>query len=148
MEYKNKIKKAFNSFNGKNMESLDSFYAPEVHFIDPVVELRGLESLKKYYEHTYENVKSIRFEFSDTIEEGTRVGAPWTMHLTVDRLNGGKEYSVPGFSEFNFNKQGLVTYHHDYVDLGAMVYEKLPLQGLVIRGIKSLLARGSAPNSL
>lgn len=143
MDYRNKIKTAFNSFTGKNLQSLDGFYSPSVVFIDPVTEVRGLDRLKAYYSHAYQNVKSIRFEFSDTIQEGDKVGAAWTMHLVVARLNGGKEYQVPGFSVFNFNEEGLVTYHRDYVDLGSMIYERLPIQGQIIRGIKALLKRGA-----
>ena len=143
MDYRKKIESAFNNFTGKNLGSLDSFYSSEVVFIDPVVEVRGLARLKAYYSHAYENVKSIRFEFAETIQEGQKVGASWTMHLAVSRLNGGKEYQVPGFSVFHFNDKGLVVYHRDYVDLGAMVYERLPLQGQIIRGIKALLKRGA-----
>ncbi len=144
MDYKQKIERAFNSFTGKNLDSLNSFYASDVVFIDPVLEVRGLSRLKAYYSHAYENVKSIRFEFTDTIQEGSKVGASWIMHLQVTRLNGGKEYQVPGFSLFNFNEDGLVIFHRDYVDLGAMIYERLPLQGQIIRGIKALLKRGGS----
>ncbi|HEY1079113.1 MAG TPA: nuclear transport factor 2 family protein [Bdellovibrio sp.] len=144
MDYKQKIERAFNSFTGKNLDSLNSFYASDVVFIDPVLEVRGLGRLKAYYSHAYENVKSIRFEFTDTIQEGSKVGASWIMHLQVTRLNGGKEYQVPGFSLFKFNEDGLVIFHRDYVDLGAMIYERLPLQGQIIRGIKSLLKRGGS----
>lgn len=147
MEYRHKIQNAFNSFTGKNLDSLNSFYSADVVFVDPVIEVRGLDHLKAYYSHAYENVKSIRFEFSEMIQEGNKVGAAWTMHLSAARLNGGKEYEVPGFSVFNFNEQGLVKYHRDYVDLGAMVYERLPLQGQIIRGIKSLLKRGVGVSS-
>lgn len=144
MDYRQKIQSAFNNFTGKNLESLNSFYSSDVLFMDPVVEVKGLERLKGYYSHAYENVKSIRFEFAETIQEGNRIGAAWTMRLSVSRLNGGKEYEVPGYSVFRFNEQGLVDYHRDYVDLGSMVYERLPIQGQIIRGIKSLLKRGAS----
>lgn len=140
-EFKSKIKKVFNAFDGKNLESLDGFYADHVLFQDPVTQVKGLKNLKKYYAHAYKNVKSIKFEFSEIFNEGSTYGAAWKMHLSVKGLNGGKEYTVPGFSRLKFNKRGLVTEHRDYVDLGDMVYERLPLQGLVISLIKKMLTK-------
>lgn len=138
---KNKIKNTFNAFDGKNLENLDDFYADSVAFEDPVTKIKGLKNLKKYYSHAYKNVKSIKFEFSEIFNEGGTYGAAWEMHLSVKGLNGGREYTVPGFSRIKFNKKNLVIEHRDYVDLGDMVYERLPLQGLVISLIKKMLTK-------
>ena len=138
-DYKSKIEKAFNQFNGKNPEVLESFYSRHVQFQDPVVKLEGLEALKKYYAHAYQNVSSIHFSFHEPLQQGRKVFAPWTMTLQAKSLNGGKPFEVDGGSHFEFDENQKVQRHRDYVDLGAMVYEKLPLQGGVIRLIKKLL---------
>jgi hypothetical protein len=136
---KTKIKEAFNAFNPSNMGVLDSFYADNVQFVDPVVKLDGLFKLKKYYSHVYKNVISIQFDFHKIENEGESYFAEWTMNLAVRGLNGGKAYSVEGLSALRFDPQGKVSYHRDYVDLGAMVYEKLPVLGPAIRLIKKQL---------
>lgn len=138
-DFKRKIRKNFNDFNGKNLEILNSFYAADVTFVDPVTELSGLDALKKYYQHAYKNVLEIRFDFSDLIQEGNQVVAVWVMQLAAKGLNKGQAFPVHGSSLMRFNAQGLVEYHRDYVDMGEMIYEKLPLQGFVIQQVKKML---------
>ncbi len=139
MDYTKTIVSNFNNFNGKNLEILDVFYSQDVHFIDPVKNIKGLDDLKSYYRHVYKNVRSIRFDFSNFIENEKSVVGEWKMKLTARGLNGGAEFEVPGCSVFKFNSKGLVTEHRDYVDLGKMVYEKIPVLGLLISTIKKKL---------
>lgn len=139
-DFKKKIQEAFNQFDGKNPEVLDAFYSQDVVFQDPVLKLHGLGALKKYYEHAYQNVESIHFAFHQHVQEGRSVFAPWTMTLKAKSLNSGRPFEVDGVSHLEFNEEGKVQSHRDYLDLGAMVYERLPLQGSLIRLIKKLLA--------
>lgn len=139
VQYRDIIEKAFNNFNGKNPSVLNDFYDEAVTFQDPLTRVQGLEALKAYYAHAYKNVLSIRFIFGHTITEDSIVGVPWEMQLSARSLNNGKEISVFGFSQFRFNSQNKVCYHRDYFDLGAMVYENIPIQGAVIRLLKKLL---------
>lgn len=139
-KYSDKIVKTFNAFNGRDFSMLDQFYAQGVLFEDPVTKIEGLAALKKYYAHAYSNVKSIRFDFSQIIEQQNTVAAPWVMTISVEGLNKGAPYKVHGASVLLFDEQDLVISHRDYVDLGEMVYEKLPLQGFVIRKIKNMLS--------
>jgi len=141
MNHKQIIKDTFNGFNGLNLDRLDQFYDPKVVFVDPVTQIQGLPNLKKYYTHAYRKVISIRFEFADILQEASDYSAPWTMHLAVKGLNAGNEFKVTGLSHLRFNDKGLVIYHRDYVDLGEMVYERLPVIGAVIRKLKTLLAK-------
>jgi hypothetical protein len=135
-DYREKIKSTYNRFNGKDLSLLDSFYSPSVEFHDPVVNLKGLDSLKMYYQHAYSKVQSIRFDFSEILKEENKYSASWTMNICVKVLNQGKDYFVKGHSRLNFNESGLVDYHCDYLDLGEMVYERVPVQGFFIRAIK------------
>ena len=134
-----RIKEYYNKYDGTNPEILNEFYSEDVIFEDPVTKTEGLDQLKKYYTKTYKNVKSIRFEFSDIFHQGAVYGAPWKLHIAVRGLNGGKEYVVPGFSKLKFTSSGLCCEHRDYVDLGDMLYEKIPIQGMIISALKSLM---------
>ncbi|MFZ3229809.1 MAG: nuclear transport factor 2 family protein [Pseudobdellovibrio sp.] len=136
---KDKIIKTFNSFDGTNLEHLNSFYSNEIIFEDPITKVIGLTNLKKYYAHAYKNVKSIRFDFSNIISDHLTYGASWEMHLCAKGLNQGNEFAVPGFTLLKFNDNELVSEHRDYFDLGAMVYEKLPIQGIIINTLKKFL---------
>lgn len=138
-DQKEHIISTFNNFNGKNLNALNSFYAPDVYFQDPVTTRNGLEDLKKYYAHAYKNVKSIRFDFAPISRDGEQYFAPWVMTLAAKGLNRGEEFTVKGLSHIRFNDKGLVSYHRDYLDLGELIYERLPIQGFIISKIKSLL---------
>lgn len=133
-----RIVKSFNDFNIDRMDVLDQFYHPEVRFLDPLGEITGLEALKSYYKNMYQNVKSIRFDFAHSVANGDNHMVTWTMIYAVDALNGGEPISIEGTSDIRFDPAtNLVIYHRDYFDMGAMVYEYIPVLGRLIRYIKS-----------
>ncbi len=125
----------FNAFNKDNIDLADQFYAQDIVFEDPIVQIKGLKDLKEYYAGMYQNVISIRFEFHDVITEGDRQVGIWTMHLRAKNLNGGEEVSVKGSSHVLY-KDGKAVYHRDYFDMGAFIYEQLPLLKSVIHQVK------------
>ena len=138
---KNMIK-TFNELGVDNLNVLDTFYEAKVEFQDPAVKIKGIENLKKYYAAVYKNVKSIQFDFSEIIKNDLSYYATWTMHLSATGLNSGKKFSVEGISVIHFNEKNLVTDHRDYLDLGDMVYERLPLLGTLVSLVKKKLAHG------
>jgi ketosteroid isomerase-like protein len=140
IDQKQKIQELFNSFDGKDLSMLNLYYSNEVIFIDPVVNIQGLDNMKSYFLSAYENVKNIKFEFNDILNTESKYTAIWTMHLQARGINGGAPIVVHGVSILHFNDQGLITYHRDYLDLGAMVYERLPIIGILIRKIKKILS--------
>ena len=122
------------------MHLVADFYSKEASFFDPVVAIKGAAEIEKYYAGLYQNVEEIKFEFSTLVEEGNFVAAPWVMHLKAAKLNSGKLVSVQGISHIEFDEHsGNAIYHRDYFDLGAFVYEHVPIFGMLIRLIKSKL---------
>ncbi|MCT7655735.1 hypothetical protein MBH78_16005 [Oceanimonas sp. NS1] len=57
--------------------------------------------------------------------------------MFTPRLNGGRPVTVPGVSHLCFADS--IYYHRDFFDLGAMLYEQLPLLGKGIRALKRRL---------
>lgn len=139
MDRERKISDIYNQFTGKNLEVLDLFYSSGVTFCDPIKEVRGLENLKKYYSHVYKNVESIRFDFHRFISDKNFVSGEWIMTLKAKSLNSGEPFEVKGCSVFEFDHHDKVIFHRDYLDLGEMVYEKVPLLGSVLRAFKKAL---------
>ena len=133
------IKKAFNGLNKNNLSILNDFYAENIDFTDPIGNIKGLNNLKKYYAHAYENVISINFNFQQINSQNDYYFAKWTMKLQVKGLNANAPYDVEGFSVIKFNGLEKVDYHRDYLDLGSMVYENIPLLGKAIKLIKKKL---------
>lgn len=134
-----KIKYFYNKSSKEDMSLVTQFYHPEAEFIDPVGSMKGAENLKAYYTHLYQNVKSINFDFSKFYQDGNTVIAIWKMNLQTDNLNGGELVSVDGNSVIVFDAQGKAISHRDYFDLGAMVYEHIPVLGYVVRSVKGRL---------
>lgn len=138
---KNMIK-TFNELGVDNLAVLDTFYDAKAEFQDPAVKIKGIENLKKYYAAVYKNVKSIQFDFTEIIKNDLNYYATWTMHLSATGLNSGKKFTVEGISVIHFNEKNLVTHHRDYLDLGDMVYERLPILGTLVSLVKKKLAHG------
>lgn len=137
MERKQRIENVFNELRKDNLQILDAFYHPDLHFLDPIGEMKGLQKMKDYYAQMYENVKEIKFDFEHHVQDGPNHMATWTMTYSVDALNGGEPISMKGVSDIRFDEEtNLVIYHRDYFDMGAMVYEHIPFFGAMVRYLK------------
>jgi hypothetical protein len=133
---KDKFKYIFENLTKDTLPLIEEFYHPEVEFIDPVGTIKGSKKITAYYENMYQNVKKIRFDFSDFYEQGDTVVGVWKMTLETDKLNGGKPIIVDGNSVIRFDGNGKAIYHRDYFDMGVFVYENIPVLGFAIKKIK------------
>ena len=60
------------------------------------------------------------------------------MSFTHPKLAGGKAIIVDGATDLRFDEK--ITYHRDYIDMGQMLYEHIPVLGSAIRYIKKQAA--------
>lgn len=132
------FKSTFDRLDAGSIDLVDSIYTPDIHFIDPIHEYRGLEPLRKYYTRLYEGVDQCRFEWHFEVGSGQEVVLTWTMVMTHKHFRPGREVRMPGASHLRF-RDGKACYHHDYFDMGVMIYERVPLLGALIRRIKGRL---------
>ena len=133
------IQEFFNGTTKETMSRVDDFYAADALFRDPVGELRGAAAIKAYYARLYENVLSIRFDFESEVVQGDEHVVTWVMRLRHKAIEGGKEISLPGASHVRF-ANGKAVYHRDYFDMGAFVYEHVPVLGAGVRYVKKKVA--------
>lgn len=126
--------------NKYNLMRLQDIYADNVVFIDPVHEINGLDDLTKYFIGLYENIDHISFSYADTLSVENTASVYWQMTYSHPKLNKGKDIQMEGNTLLKFNADGKVIYHHDYFDLGAMIYEHVPLLGLAIGALKKRLS--------
>ncbi|MFN2356691.1 MAG: nuclear transport factor 2 family protein [Desulfotignum sp.] len=131
--------KTFNRLDKNNLALLDQIYHHEIHFEDPAHTLDGIDSLKQYFSVLYENIQSIHFDFNTHLQSGSQAFMTWTMHYSHPRLAKGRPITVDGCSCLFFAPDGRVIDHRDYFDLGAMVYEHIPVLGNIIQTIKKRL---------
>jgi hypothetical protein len=132
------IRWAFNTLDIDHMDLLEDFYHADAHFVDPVVDVKGLSKIRAHYEHQYKAVADISFNVVTEHISGDTHTLEWEMHLRTKRLNKGQAFVVPGSSILTF-KGDKVSYHRDYFDLGDMVYERIPVLRFITKKLKKRL---------
>ena len=118
-----------------NLSGLAQLYHENIIFEDPLHVITGFSALADYFDNLYQYVSNCTFVINQVIREGNQAGIYWTMTYTHKYLNGGKTISVEGHSLIMGDKDKVV-YHRDYIDLGQMIYENVPVLGGIIRWLK------------
>jgi limonene-1,2-epoxide hydrolase len=129
-----RFQEVFQELRHDRLALLDEVYANDIVFEDPLHRVEGLAALRAYFERMYEGVESIGFEFGDVIEAPGQAMLTWTMRMTHRRLRAGEELALPGATHIRFGEK--VHYHRDYFDAGALLYERLPVLGGIVRAIR------------
>jgi len=130
---------AYQRLSVNNLSTLDMVYHADITFIDPIHQLQGYKELEKYFEAMYQNLIACNFTIENVIEHPEQAAIYWTMNYQHPKLNKGAVISVQGHSHIKGGGDK-VTYHRDYVDLGAMLYEHLPIFGKMTKWVKAKAA--------
>lgn len=128
-----------NSLSKDNVdEVLNRIYTKEIEFIDPLKGIKGIDELINYFNNLYKSVDHCYFDVTDYINNQDTHSIEWVMNLKHKKLSKNQTISLHGcsFVKFDDNK---VYYHRDYYDLGALIYERLPLLGLAVKSIRNAL---------
>lgn len=127
----------YNQPGPRLIASLDSLYAPDVVFTDPARTIHGLGELKHYMEDLYSGVESCRFDFREQVTGAGQAFSCWEMTLVHRRLRPGQPVTIRGASYLEFGER--ITVHRDYFDLGALIYERVPVLGVAVKAIRNRL---------
>lgn len=119
-----------------NLHLLADIYHQDVIFIDPMHQLTGFDNLQDYFGKLYQQLSSCNFIIEHVIEQNNEATVYWQMSYQHPRLNAGKVVHVQGSSHLK-GLEDKVIYHRDYLDLGAMLYEQIPLLGRIISWLKN-----------
>lgn len=124
----------FPQLDRQHLGLLREIYSPDIAFSDPAHHISGLSALERYFEHLYANLRQAQIRIISVQEYDGEAWLTWSMTLCHSRLNGSRPFSFEGVTHLRFSDQ--VYWHRDYFDLGAMLYERLPLLGPLIGWIK------------
>jgi ketosteroid isomerase-like protein len=131
----------FNQFyqqlDSADLSGLNQVYHPDIEFIDPIHHMKGRQALDKYFKNMMEDLLHCNFEIHQVTEQEQEAFVIWTMHFQHPRLNKSKTIHVDGVSHLKFDD--LVYFHRDYYDVGAMLYEHIPVLGGFVSGIRNRL---------
>ncbi|TNI95657.1 nuclear transport factor 2 family protein [Aeromonas veronii] len=129
----------YQQLDRQQLHRLPEVYAEQVVFTDPAHRIEGLAALGDYFAALYQRLAYCRFVITSQQQQGQQAWLGWTMTFSHPRLRGGEPVTVEGVTRLEFDEAGKVCQHRDYFDLGAMLYEQLPLLGPVVRAIKGRL---------
>ncbi|MEM6986795.1 MAG: nuclear transport factor 2 family protein [Pseudomonadota bacterium] len=133
------LKGMYARFGRDMLELVPQVYADNIVFQDPVHRVDGLPALQTYLARTVENTTSCKFDFNAVHchPEGS-AWLEWTMHYAHPRLADGKLLTLEGATNVRFEQK--IHYHRDYLDLGGMLYEHVPVIGGAVRWLKRRMA--------
>ena len=128
------FKETYGGLDAQSLGLLAELYTDDVLFQDPFRRLEGLGALTRYFAELYAHVEACAFTFDAEVVQSQQAVLLWTMSLRHPRLNGGQPVVVPGSTHVRFRHK--IHFHRDYFDAGAMLYEHLPLIGMIVRFVK------------
>lgn len=126
----------YSNLSTDNLSSLADIYTTDVTFTDPLHTLSGLTELNAYFDNLYTHLQSCSFKVHQTIQQEDEAAIYWTMKFQHPKLNKGQTIIVEGHSHLK-GVNDKVFYHRDFIDIGAMLYEHIPVLGRAIKFIKA-----------
>ncbi|MEM8948374.1 MAG: nuclear transport factor 2 family protein [Pseudomonadota bacterium] len=121
------------------IDGLSDVYDEQVVFIDPVTRHEGLPALTRYFQNLMQNCRSCRFDATTHRLGAEMAFVTWTMSFEHAHLRGGKPIVVEGVSELSIADDKIVK-QRDYYDMGAMIYENVPVLGYIVGGLRRRIA--------
>lgn len=116
---------------------LAQVYSEDVFFKDPFNEVRGLPDVVQIFSHMFEQVDNPRFVVTNHVLQGDQAFLTWDFLFRMKRFSTA-EQCIRGATHLRFGPDGKANFHRDYWDAAEELYEKLPLLGSLMRGLKRL----------
>lgn len=133
----------YRSLAPHTVEGLRELVAPQVHFRDPFNDVRDVELMIEIFRDMFESTVDPRFAIESAVGAVPHVFIRWQFTFLPrgswarKRSAGGEEHWViDGASEVKWDERGLVIAHLDFWDPAAAIYERLPVIGAAMRGLK------------
>ncbi|WP_076415409.1 nuclear transport factor 2 family protein [Shewanella sp. UCD-KL12] len=123
-----------------NLTSLQQVYHREIEFSDPLHRVDGLDELMNYFDSLYTHIEECTFHIDSVFSCDNQAAIYWTMMFCHPKLNGGKQIVVEGHSHL-VERDNKVVMHRDYLDVGSMLYEHIPLLGKAVKAVKKRAIR-------
>lgn len=131
------LKSFYAEMESSKLDELDEFYHAEITFTDPVHQVNGLEHLKSYLENSIKNIEYCHFNFINELFDDEGGFLVWQMRFAHPKIRDGAEIVVPGVTQLKFAEDGAtIREHTDFYDMGALVYEHVPVMGWLANKVK------------
>ena len=127
----------FEKIDTGSVGQLAQVYSEDVFFKDPFNEVRGLPDVVQIFSHMFEQVDNPRFVVTNHVLQGDQAFLTWDFLFRMKRFSTA-EQCIRGATHLRFGPDGKANFHRDYWDAAEELYEKLPLLGSLMRGLKRL----------
>jgi hypothetical protein len=123
----------FHELTPDSLARLPEFYTEDAWFKDPFNEVRGIAAIQRIFAHMFERTVEPRFVVTEKLVDDNSAMLVWEFRY-------GKGQRIRGVSHLRFADDGRVAYHRDYWDAAEELYEKIPLLGSLMLGLKGMLS--------
>lgn len=127
----------FETIETGSLSQLAQVYSQDVFFKDPFNEVRGLPEVVRIFSHMFEQVDRPRFVVTNHVLQGDQAFLTWDFLFRMKRFSAA-EQCIRGATHLRFDPDGRANFHRDYWDAAEELYEKLPVLGSLMRGLKRL----------
>ncbi|MET0355666.1 MAG: nuclear transport factor 2 family protein [Cellvibrio sp.] len=131
------FRQLYQTFDIQTLNDLPKLYDPAIEFKDPVHQLKGIAPLKSYFANLCDPKTRCQFEFIEEILSDSQAFFKWKMYYSHPKLRAGKILTLDGGSFIKFNSH--IFYHEDFYDMGAMIYQHVPILGWAVKKVNSRL---------
>ena len=114
------------------LDQLDVLCAPDVRFVDPFNDLRGLSDLYRVFDHMFAVLEDPKFVIEDMAISVVAAYFKWTFTART-RGQASMAIHLVGMSEVRFDPSGLIIEHIDHWDAASQLYGRLPVIGVAFR---------------
>jgi hypothetical protein len=129
------FKQLYKTFSSETTTQLSELYNSGIVFKDPIHQLNGISALTDYFANFCNPDTCYQFEFINQIVSDDQAFFQWQMNYSHPQLKSGKQLSLNGATLIKFNSQ--IIYHEDFYDMGAMIYQHLPVLGWAVKKINA-----------
>ncbi|MEX2367036.1 MAG: nuclear transport factor 2 family protein [Pseudohongiellaceae bacterium] len=122
----------------ERLSGLEEIYTQDIEFVDPIHGISGLLALKNYMKTLIRNMQHYRICYQDHLVGENSACVAWEMDYAHKSVKGGQIITLRGITRLKFTTR--VYFHEDCYDLGALLYDHLPVLGSVTGLLKRRLA--------
>ncbi|NIA72414.1 nuclear transport factor 2 family protein [Pelagibius litoralis] len=128
----------FENLTPGSLSRFEEVFAPDARFRDPFNDARGVAAVRRVFEKMFDDVDEHSFKVLDHGISGNRAYLNWEFRITPKGKT--KVWTIEGMSVIVFRDDGKVEAHIDHYDAASQIYEKIPLVGTVLRGLRRRIA--------
>ncbi len=124
----------FKSFYGSGMTNLDQLariYTQDIEYRDPLRRVLGILGLKRHVKRMLLGSSQVIFQISDEQCGDNWASFTWLVSYNKAALMRDKAITLRGTTQIRFTDR--IFYQENFYDLGAMIYQHIPLLGWAVR---------------